>query len=251
MGESVETVKNLIDQCTAEERRALFEYIRRRIAPHPLEEQWGIDAETILTAIHRSPDLTQRGVRGILAEAVFERDVLPSIESLGWHILPVPGGDPPYDFLLERGGQRASIQVKLQRTEQGQPKRYQPKRYPNELYVVEVQRTRSGRKRQKKAAKGSSAGDQSTRPYRFGDFDILAVNIQPATRQWRDFRYTVSSWLIPRKSNSRLIEIFQPVSFSPNDVWTDKLDVSLEWLRQGERRKVRQILRRRNALGQD
>ncbi len=75
--------------------------------------------------------------------------------------------------------------------------------------------------------------------------------MQPATRQWRDFRYTVSSWLIPRKSNARLIEIFQPVSFTPNDVWTDKLDVSLEWLRQGERRKVRQTLRRRNALGRD
>jgi len=248
MSESVETIKNFIDQCSAEERRALFEFLRGRIPRHPLEEQWGIDAERILTAIHRSPDLTKRGVRGILAEAVFERDVLPSIEGLGWRILPVPGGDPPYDFLLERGGQRASIQVKLQRTEQGQPKRYQPKRYPNELYVVEVQRTRSGRKRHKKAAKSSSAGDQSTRPYRFGDFDILAVNIQPATHQWRDFRYTVSSWLIPRKSSPRLIEIFQPVSLAPNDVWTDRLDVCLEWFRHGDRRKVRKLLHPTNPV---
>jgi len=247
MSETIDTVKGFIDQCSAEERGILFEYLRRRLPRHPLEEQWDIDAETILTAIYRSPDLTQRGVRGILAEAVFERDILPSVEKLGWRVLPVSVSDPPYDFVLEREGQRVTVQVKLQRTEKGQVKRYHPKRYAEDLYVVEVQKTRSGKKKKKKrkmeSTKAPPSGDESTRPYRFGDFDILAVNMQPTTHTWADFRYTVSRWLIPRRTNSRLIEIFQPVSLEPNEVWTDKLDVCLEWFRRGDRRRVRQLIR--------
>lgn len=251
MNETLHGVKEFIDQCSEKERKALFEYLRRRLPRHPLEQQWDIDAETILTAIYRSPDLTQRGVRGILAEAVFERDILPSVEKLGWHVLPTAAGDLPYDFLLERQNQQATIQVKLQRTEQGQPKRYQPKRFAEELYVVEVQKTRSGKKRKSKSetTKAHPSGDESTRPYRFGDFDVLAVNMQPTTHTWADFRYTLSRWLIPRRTKSRLIEIFQPVSLEPNEVWTDKLDVCLEWFRRGDRRRVRQLLRSAEAAG--
>jgi hypothetical protein len=249
MNETVEAVKAFIDQCTEKERGALREYLRRKLPRHPLEEQWDIDAETILTAIYRSPDLTQRGVRGILAEAVFERDILPGVDKLGWRFLPVSISDPPYDFVLESEGLRVTIQVKLQRTEKGQPKRYQPKRYTGELYVVEVQKTRSGKKRQSESKRAPSSGDESTRPYRFGDFDILAVNMQPTTHTWADFRYTVARWLIPRGTNSRLIEIFQPVSLEPNEVWTDKLDVCLEWFRRGDRRRVRQLIRAPEAAG--
>jgi len=249
MSETVDAVKDFIDHCSVEERGILFEYLRRRLPRHPLEEQWDIDAETILTAIYRSPDLTQRGVRGILAEAVFERDILPGVEKLGWHVLTVSVSDPPYDFVLESERQRVTIQVKLQRTEKGQPKRYQAKRYARELYVVEVQKTRSGKKRKTESARAPSSGDESTRPYRFGDFDILAVNMQPTTHTWADFRYTVGRWLIPRGTNSRLIEIFQPVSLKATEVWTDKLDVCLEWFRRGDRRRVRQLLRGPEAAG--
>jgi hypothetical protein len=63
----------------------------------------------------------------------------------------------------------------------------------------------------------------STRPYRFGDFDILAVNMHPSSGNWRNFRYTLASWLLPRLANTGLIEIFQPVAATPNDVWTDDL----------------------------
>ena len=163
---ALDRVKEFIDHCSEKERRSLFEYLRRKLPRHPLEEKWDIDAETILTAIYRSPDLTQRGMRGILAEAVFERDILPGVEKLGWHVLAAPLGDLPYDFLLERQSQKASIQVKLQRTEQGIPKRYQPRRYTQELYVVEVQKTRSGKKRQQETPSALSSGDESTRPIR-------------------------------------------------------------------------------------
>ena len=119
MHKALEQVKEFIDHCSEKERRSLLEYLRKKLPRHPLEEKWDVDAETILTAIFRSTDLTQRGMRGILAEAVFERDILPSIENAGWHALAAPVGDLPYDFLVERQTQKASIQVKLQRTEQG------------------------------------------------------------------------------------------------------------------------------------
>jgi hypothetical protein len=48
------------------------------------------------------------------------------------------------------------------------------------MYAVEVQKTRSGEKK-----------GQKTRPYRFGDFDILAVNLHPTTGDWKRFVYTV------------------------------------------------------------
>jgi len=243
MRKDLEQAKEFINHCSETERRALVAYLLTKLPRHPLEEKWDVEAETILTAIYRSPDLTQRGMRGILAEAVFERDILPSVEKMGWHVLAAPVGDLPYDFLLEQQTQKASIQVKLQRTEQGTPKRYQPKRYVNELYVVEVQKTRSGKKRQQETPGALVAGDESTRPYGFGDFDILAVNMQPTTHKWTDFRYTLSRWLIPRGTNSRLIEIFQPVSLEPNEVWTDKLDICLEWFQSGDRRTVRGLLR--------
>jgi hypothetical protein len=249
MSRTLDAAKDFVDRCSEKDRRALLEYLRKKLPRHPLEEKWDVDAETILTAIYRSTDLTQRGMRGILAEAVFERDILPTIEKLGWHALSAPIGDLPYDFLLERQNQKASIQVKLQRTEQGTPKRYQPKRYDTELYVVEVQKTRSGKKRQQETPGALVAGDESTRPYAFGDFDILAVNMQPTTRKWTDFRYTLSSWLIPREANSRLIEIMQPVSLQPNDVWTDNLEVCLNWFRSGDKRKVRQMLHAPGAAG--
>ena len=77
-----------------------------------------------------------------------------------------------------------------------------------------------------------------TRPYRFDDFDILAVNMHPSSGDWKNFRYTVASWLLPRAKDATLIEIFQPVASVPNNVWTDDLAVCLDWFASGEKRSV-------------
>jgi hypothetical protein len=127
MSESLAAVSKLIDECSEEDRRALKLYLRRLI-PHPLEREWGIDADTILSAISRSSDLTKRGVRGIIAEAVFVNEVIPAIAGSGWQ--PVDfSGNHPYDALLKKGDLAARIQVKLQRLEEGVPKLYYPKHY--------------------------------------------------------------------------------------------------------------------------
>jgi hypothetical protein len=196
-----------------------------------LEQEWGVGAEVILSAISRSSDLTKRGVRGIIAEAVFERNVLGGLK--GWEAVRFVE-DRPFDFLLRRGGEEvreARIQVKLQRMLKQQPMLASQanRHYSKDSFVVEVQKTRGGFDPQT---------NEDTRPYRFGEFDILAVNLHPSSRDWNRFLYTLSDWLIPRHPNAALIEIFQPVPAVANDVWTDSLTTCLAWLLAGERKKI-------------
>ncbi len=244
MSESVGTIKKLVAECSVEEQRALKQYLSQ-LVPHPLEREWGIDADTILSAIRRSSDLTKRGVRGIIAEAVFETAVIPSITATGW----VPAaltGNLAYDVRLEKGTTAARIQIKLQRLEKHVPKLYYPEHYEEgSLYVVEVQKTRGGKKKTKTRIPGTGAKVEivdettvETRPYRFGEFDILAVNMHPSSGNWKNFRYTVASWLLPRPEDPALIEIFQPVAAIPNHVWTDDLSACLDWYVSGEKRAV-------------
>ncbi len=223
MSELTDEICRLLDRTNQDDRRLILDYLRKEVTLHPLEQQWGTTAESILTAIARSSDLTQRGVRGILAEAIFEESVLPKLESSGWNAIAI-GGDQTYDFLLAKSVARVRIQVKLQRKEIGVPKQYGERARaalncpPGTMYVVEVQKTRGGEKKGEK-----------TRPYRFGDFDILAVNMHPSTGDWKRFLYTVAGWLLPRPKHPGLIEIFQPVPSAPDECWTDDLGQCIEW----------------------
>jgi hypothetical protein len=231
MSRLTDEICRLIERLSEEERRVILNYLRQRVPLHPLEREWGTTAEAILTAIARSSDLTLRGIRGILAEATFEETVLPPLESSGWKSIQIVG-DQAYDFVLEKAA-RVQIQVKLQRREAGIPKVFLARARaslncpPGPMHVVEVQKTRSG---QKKGAK--------TRPYRFGDFDILAVNLHPSTGDWKRFIYTVGNWLLPRSEQPTLIEIFQPVPNCPDEYWTDDLAHCIDWFLAGERKRL-------------
>ncbi len=215
-----------------DERRIILAYLRARIPLHTLETEWSTTAEEILTAITRSSLLTLRGIRGILAEAVFEKRFLPGLERGGWQAVKIVG-DQAYDFLVRRGETQVRIQVKLQREERGEPKRYAARSraalncQPGTIYVVEVQKTRSGER----------AGEK-TRPYRFGDFDVLAVNLHPATGSWDRFAFTVGSWLLPRKTDPNLIQIFQPVPIAPHEYWTGDLGRCIEWFLAGTAKRL-------------
>lgn len=70
MSELTDEVCRLIEQASEEERRIILTYLRERVPLHALETEWSTTAEEILTAIARSSDLTLRGIRGILAEAI-------------------------------------------------------------------------------------------------------------------------------------------------------------------------------------
>lgn len=121
-----------------------------------------------------------------------------------------------------------TVQVKMQRRERGVPK----VRTINSVvhWVVEVQRTRSGQ----------NADGSATRPYGFGSFDILAVNLYASSHDWSKYIYTVGRWLIPKRGNQKLIETMQPVSQLPNHDWTDSFDQCVEWLNGGEQKTIAQ-----------
>jgi hypothetical protein len=171
-----------------------------------------------LDAISRGSDLTKRGVRGVIGETVFATEVAP--HATGWTPASPPG-DLPYDVLMARPPDEIRIQVKLQRREKGIAlMRSLFRRGPKTHYVVEVQRTRNG----------LGLGGIATRPYRFGEFDMIAVCMEPSTKRWQDFLYAPALALVPRKSDAQLIDIMQPVPEFPargSPVWSDNLETAL------------------------
>ena len=231
MSESLNRLKALIDACSAEEQAALLDYLKERLPVHPLEAQWNVSADVILSAISRSNDLTQRGVRGIIAEAIFDRYVLP--EAAGWESVGF-SDDSPYDFLIRSDAREVRIQVKLQRrkNQRAMFASEANRHYPDDMYVAEVQKTRGGR---------DTKTGKNTRPYHFGEFDILAVNMHPSTTDWYQFRFTVGNWLLPRYEDPALIAIYQPVARDPNDLWTDRIETCLEWLAAGKQKRILNI----------
>ena len=238
MTDKTESVKHLIDSLTPAELQSLTSYLRSKLPRHALEQKWGIDYELILDAIFRSQDIVQRGVRGVIAEAVFEAKVLPIIK--GWRTVPVIG-DLPYDFKVQRESDKREIkiQVKLQRTQSGAP--LMRSFFGPDTYIVEVQKTRSGTKRKRKegvSPQSAPTAPEKTRPYQFGDFDIIAVNMQPSTQDWTRFMYTVAKWLMPRAGDNKLIEIMQPITAKRTKFWTDNIDECIRWFISGEKKVI-------------
>lgn len=187
-----------------------------------------VSAEVILEAIARSPDITRRGIRGVLAQAACKTEIIDQLE--GW-LDVTPDGHFPFDFRIELEHQSVTIQVKLQRKRQGRPMRADEASGLNdrEQFVVETQRTRAG---------VNLRTGEDTRPYRFVDFDILGVCMEPSTKGWSDFRFTPARWLIPR-TDVRLMAKYQPVSLEINDDWTDSLPVCVSWLQSGAQKTIR------------
>ena len=206
----------LLEACNEEDKREILQRIRQTTLIHPIEAKLNTTAEVILEAIDRASDLTLRGIRGIIAEASFLVNVLNELE--GWRDI-TPPGDFPYDFLIEDAIGEIKIQVKMQRRERGNPKITRSGKY-----VVETQRTRGGT---------DATTGEATRPYRFGEFDILAVSMHPSTGDWSRFVFTVGNWLVPRRGAPAQLETLQPVSINPDDDWTDDLLTSIEWFRSG------------------
>jgi hypothetical protein len=228
MRDKTEEIIQLLAECSTEERLAIFRRLRSEFHIHPIEDELNVQAEIILHAIHRASDLSVRGIRGLIAEASFELLIKETLRS--WTVAPLTG-DMPYDFLLSDLIGQVRVQVKMQRLENRQPKfAKRAWRTSGDIaYVVETQKTRSGK---------TSAGD-STRPYRFGEFDIIAVSMHPSTRDWSRFHYTVSSWLLPSDKNPDFINTFQPVQAVPDGkTWTGDFLTSVEWLRSGRLNKI-------------
>jgi hypothetical protein len=204
-------IERLIDGLTDLERTQLLRLLRDRrgLRIHPLEERWNTTAEAILEAIDQAPDLTQRGVRGVLAEATFRAVVLPS-QLRRWKEIPVKG-NLSYDLLLSDETGEVRVQVKLQRKELGIPKLYRNK---PDCFVVETQRTRGGKR----------ADNEASRPYRVDEFDVIAVCLHPATNDWTKFVFCATRDLTVRVSDIRLLEVMQPILMKEPSNWSADFD---------------------------
>jgi hypothetical protein len=240
--DKVREIQALLDRENQDVRRAIFRYLRAEFGIHPLEERLNIPAETILEAIDRSSDLTLRGVRGVIAEAVFKDRVVTPLLLEGWIEEPIIG-DQSFDFLLSDAIGDVRIQVKMQRQKARRPMtatEASKRQFPNaeDMWVVETQRTRGGKKR---THSGESSTTEGPRPYRYGDFDILAVSLHPSTKDWSQFLYTLGAWLIADHLDSALMFKYQPVSRLPNRDWTCSLQECIEWFRSKQEKTIGRV----------
>jgi hypothetical protein len=174
---TLNAVRSLLARCTEAEREAVFRELLGQHSIHPYEAMVGAPAEMILEAVHRGSDLTRRMIRGVIADAAFGLLVVPTLSKAGWTDV-TPAGNFAYDYKLQGNSGDATVQVKLQRSKLGQPVLTRGRYYGfnSDVYLVETQKTRTGTRQEEK-----------TRPYRYGEFDILAVSLQPSTGDWSSF----------------------------------------------------------------
>ncbi len=228
----LEEIQRLLSLCNPAQRREVFRQLRQEFSIHPLEQELHAKAEIILEAIQRAGGLTLRMIRGVIAEAAFGVEAVKRLKN--WKSLPL-SGDPAYDFLLEDRKGTVRVQVKLQRSKGGQPwaahqARKAFRSLPPDMYVVETQKTRGGKKKKTGTA---------TRPYRFGEFDVLAVAMYPSTKRWDTFMFTVADWLIPDPLEKTVIFKYQPVASTANEDWADSFQTAVKWLRSKAKKTIR------------
>ena len=218
------SIRQLLTQCTPEEREALFRELRSVHQIHEFEAVIGAPAEMILEAIHRAPELTRRMLRGVIADAAFRQYLASNLAGHGWTDV-TPVGNFAYDYKLDDSIGPVTIQVKLQRSERGSPVVRNGLRYGfgAEVYMTETQKSRSG-------TDGTDGANNQTRPYRYGEFDILAVSMQPSTARWDRYMFTLGRWLIQGKQPNEIATL-QPVSMAPNEYWTDDFSTAAHWFR--------------------
>ena len=229
MSNHLEQIKELLALTIKEHRQEIFRELRKEFPIHAIEQKLNAEAEIILEAISRAGDLTLRGIRGIIAEATFATKVVGTLQ--GWKDT-TPEGDHPYDFVLTDGNGEIRVQVKMQRQKSHRPMMANEgyRSLPSDMYVVETQRTRGG---------SDPTTGADTRPYRFDEFDILAVSLHPSMGDWSRFLYTVNSWLLPRAEDNKLMLKFQPVPKEPDEIWTDDFLTCVSWFRSGVNKQMR------------
>jgi excisionase family DNA binding protein len=245
----MDQIERLLNSLSAEQRRSIFNRLRGEFRIHRIEEVVGMDAERILEAFSRAVKATPM-LLGILAEPAFEEYVLKELSGDQWTYGIAPSGQA-YDFLVGEKGTESNpirIQVKLQKGDKGIPVHGKPKAkkylFSKEMLIVETQRSRKGSRRKKgpKASEGEDieleGAEKGTRPYVFGQFDILAVSLYYSGRKWDKFMFTLEKWLLPDPESPGNLATYQPVSPVSNNDWTDNLAQCLEWRREGRTSRI-------------
>ena len=217
MGNSVKPLKKVIEECSDTNRH-----------------EWPDEARTILEAVRRISRPTKGKVRRTIAEAILKKLIVPSVADSGWKLRAPQADSPSCDLLLERNSLMARIDLALLQPATAKFKRTYRGQHSENAYALEVKKSQVRAKGAtgiavggaRRAAPAELAREKS---YTFGEFDILAVNIQAATYRWTDFRYTLSSQLQPHPAHPSFINVIQSVPLMSNEEWTEDLSVCLEW----------------------
>ena len=222
--EALAAVRELLARCTPDEQAAIFKELRAAHPIHPYEAIVGAPAEMILEAVYRAPELTRRMLRGVIADAAFRTFVVAALAARDWRDV-TPEGNFAYDYSVDDGRGPITIQVKLQRSERGAPVIRHGKRYgfDGEVFITETQKTRTG----------TDGEENQTRPYRYGEFDILAVSMQPSSGKWDSYMYTLGRWLLRGKATGDVATL-QPVTRTAGEFWTDDFEVAARWFREAD-----------------
>lgn len=237
----VQAIHELLKRCTPEEEREVFLGLRKRHTIHELETLMGASAETILEALHRASELTRWMLRGVIADAAFRTNVVPRLADHGWED-DTPEGNFAFDYRLRDRLGPITVQVKLQRSNRfGVPvvASGEPYDMGEQVHVVETQKTRTG-----------NEGGAKTRPYKYGEFDVLAVSMQPYTKRWDTFKFTLGRWLLAEGESNQEIAKKQPVAMKPSEFWTEDFNEAASWFHSedhGKRITKRKAARRSAA----
>jgi hypothetical protein len=228
---NVAAILEQIAQCSPADQQTLFREMRKVHLIHEFEEVMSAPAEMILEAVHRAPELTRRMLRGVIADASFRTFVVPAVGKHGWKDV-TPEGNFAYDYKLDDGHGPINVQVKLQRSERGAPVVRDGQRFglQGEVFTTETQKTRNG-----------MDGAAKTRPYRYDEFDILAVSMQPSTRLWDRYMYTLGRWLLADAEYPDQLAKIQPVTMTNSEYWTDDFEVAAAWFRAPDAGKRMQL----------
>ena len=144
---------------------------------HPLEEEYGLTAEEILTAVNKRFRL-KVALEGAVAEVRFERKLRELKDSGTVHRYEEHDLDDYPDFTVwpSEGGPELKVEVKNIRDS----KEAYRERGRVVAYKVELQKTRRGE-------------DPSSRYYDTDRFDVVAVCLGKKTGDWGQFFYAKTS----------------------------------------------------------
>lgn len=112
--QSLAAIFSLLKDCSEEECRSVFRALREEFPIHTIERRFNAPSEIILEAIARSPDLTIRGIRAVIADAAFGQYVVPVMVECSWTDV-TPPGNHSYDYKLQDSVGAVTVQVKMQR----------------------------------------------------------------------------------------------------------------------------------------